>query len=108
MSAETPVGWLRRAFVAVGFGFLCAACSTPPPIPAKKPSLPWMLHRTFPDWDGKPVDVSGAPGPHAVAAFLALSMRRASVTRPDELGGEVRQVAELLWVILREWFWYVA
>ena len=64
---------------------MLAACATSPPsahtdVPALA-DPPWLIRRTFPDWDGKPVEVLGAPGPRAIAIYLELLGRRSADRR---------------------------
>jgi len=64
---------------------MLAACATsPPPAPRGVPALPdppWLIRRTFLGWDGKPVEVLGAPGPRAIAIYLELLGRRSADRR---------------------------
>jgi len=82
----------QRVGLAVTSYIALMACCTMSPPAIDAPEPPWMLRHTFPGWDGKPVEVLGAPGPRAVAAFLSRAMLRAGVSRPQYLGDELRQI----------------
>lgn len=79
-----------------------AACAAaPPPSVPDDASPPWMLRRTFRGWDGKPVEMLGAPGPRAVAAFLSLAMHRSSVWRTEDLGDVPREMPDFYEFLLQ-------
>jgi len=68
-----------------------AACATAPS-PIDDGTPPWLIRHTFPGWNGEPVEVLGAPGPRAVAAFLSLAMERKRASRLEDLGDVLREL----------------
>ena len=55
-----------------------------------------MIRRIFTTRDGRTIELEGAPGRRAIATYLHLAMDRHNVSRPEELGTELRDIPDTI------------